>query len=72
MAKICKSLTWVIDRGEDRLKVIAMLLEKQSKFIIRLIGKHNLFYRRRSRSMKWISRRVEMKLHDASIEVSYR
>jgi len=42
---VCKQLTWVIDRGGDRTKLIVPLLRKRLNFIIRSLGKRNLIYR---------------------------
>jgi len=57
---VCKQLIWVIDRGGDRTKLIVPLLRKRLNFIIRSLGKRNLIYRGKVRSMKWISRKVNL------------
>jgi len=38
MKHVCKQLTWVIDRGGDRTKLIVPLLRKRLKFIIRSLS----------------------------------
>jgi len=55
-----EKLTWVIDRGGDRTKLIVPLLRKRLNFIIRSLGKRNLIYREKVRNMKWISRKVSL------------
>ena len=60
MKHVGKQLTWVIDRGGDRTKLIVPLLRKRLKFIIRSLGKRKLIYRGKARSIKWISRKVNL------------
>lgn len=56
--QIGKSLKWVIDRGGDRTKLIIPLSKRKMHFIVRSLGKRNLIYRGKVRSIRWISRRV--------------
>lgn len=57
---VCKPLIWVIDRGGDRSRLIVPLLRKGLRFIIRSLGKRDLIYRGKVRSIRWISRRVTL------------
>lgn len=56
--RIGKLLIWVLDRGGDRTKLIMPLLKHKMHFIIRSLGRRNLIYRGKERSIRWISRRV--------------
>ena len=40
---------WVVDRGGDRKKLIVPFLERQLRFIIRLVGNRHLLYRGKAR-----------------------
>jgi hypothetical protein len=60
MKHVGKQLTWAIDRGGDRTKLIVPLLRKRLKFIIRSLGKRKLIYRGKARSIKWISRKMNL------------